>query len=160
MKKQLLFITFVLHFFLSNAQQLTPQLICSGSGNITNGTSSMSWTIGETVIETMHTSSFQLTNGVGQPDFKITAVLNNVSPIELKLFPNPTKDFLILQATHIPSKNLIYSLLDGNGKIISTAKIADEKTIIDFTHLTTANYVLSIMDDANQVIQSYKIIKQ
>ena len=97
MKKYLLLFTFFSCFTCLYAQRLKPELICTGSGIISNGTTNISWTIGEGVISTMNAPSIQLTNGIAQPDYKITAVMNNLSQIDISLFPNPTKDILVLQ---------------------------------------------------------------
>lgn len=160
MKSYLLLIAFVFQLSLVNAQQLTPQLICPASGSISNGSTNVTWTIGETVISTMNTSSFILTNGFSQPDFRITPVMNNISQSDIKLFPNPARDFITLQTKTAQLKSASYTLLDLTGKTISKEDISDENMVIDFSHLNAATYLLNITDSANQIIQSYKIVKQ
>ena len=54
MKKNSLFITFMIVSFYMQAQQLTPSVICSASGTLSNGTTNVYWTIGETIVETIN----------------------------------------------------------------------------------------------------------
>lgn len=63
------------HFFGLSAQSLSPQVIASSGGYYSNGSGSLSWTLGETMTETFTSGSPQLTQGFQQPD----AVLVNIN---------------------------------------------------------------------------------
>ncbi len=161
MKRYLLLFVLLTLVLRLPAQQLKPELICPGSGMISNGTVSLTWAIGETVIATMASSSIKLTNGAAQPDISVLSVLNNpIGGIECKLFPNPTKDILILQSSKLKQTEAEYNLFDISGKKILNSKITDDNTSIDVSNLPASVYWLNIHDGAKKIIQTYKIIKQ
>lgn len=51
-----------------SAQSLSPQVIASSGGFFSNGSGSLSWTLGETMTETFTGGSNQLTQGFQQPE--------------------------------------------------------------------------------------------
>jgi len=66
--KRLLIIPLLAAYPCLHGQSLTPQVIASSGGYFTNGSGSLSWTIGETITETFTAGSSQLTQGFQQPD--------------------------------------------------------------------------------------------
>ncbi|MCF6184792.1 MAG: T9SS type A sorting domain-containing protein [Bacteroidales bacterium] len=155
MKNFYLFIGFVsVCFFNINAQE-----IISTSGDYfenTNG--SVSWTVGESMIETYTNGADILTQGFQQG--RLTAVsvfeLEDID-ISVKIAPNPTMDFINLYTDNF--KDLTYQLYDFNGKIIKQADIISYETKISFSKLSYAAYFLKIMKGA-QIIKTFQIIKQ
>ena len=54
----------------------------------------VSWTLGETVIETISSGGNILTQGFQQPKLSLTPVTDLLYPdIKMKVFPNPTQGF-------------------------------------------------------------------
>ena len=160
MKKCLFLFSFLSCCVFVNAQQFKPELICPASGLIANATTNISWTIGEVTISTMNNSAILLTNGIAQPTYNITTVKHNLTQTEVKLFPNPAKDVLVLQSRNGQLKDALYSVFDMNGKLILNDKISGDETYIDFSNFSPASYLMKITDTSGQNIQTYKIIKQ
>ncbi|MFN8283260.1 MAG: T9SS type A sorting domain-containing protein [Chitinophagales bacterium] len=142
------------------AQQVMPEVICAGSGSLKNSSVNMDYVIGETVIATMKSSNNQLSSGFEQSTYTITAVKDNITEIQVSLFPNPIKNNLILQSKDVHLKNGKYQLTDMNGKLIMEGNVANENTIIDCSSFATATYYLMLMNEKNQLLHSYKIVKQ
>jgi hypothetical protein len=142
------------------AQQFKPELICAASGTIANANTNISWTIGEVIISTMDNASILLTNGIAQPTYNITAVKHHLSTTDVKLFPNPANDILVLQSKNGQLKDALYAVFDINGKLIMNDKISGNEIYIDFSHVSSASYLMKITDTSGQNIQTYKIIKQ
>ncbi|NOZ35669.1 MAG: T9SS type A sorting domain-containing protein [Chlorobi bacterium] len=155
MKKVYLFIGLVsVCFFNVNAQE-----IISTSGDyFENTTGSISWTVGESMIETYTNGSEILTQGFQQSRLTEVSVfeLENID-ISVKIAPNPTMDFINLYTDNF--KDLTYQLYDFNGKLIKQADVISYETKISFSQLSYAAYFLKIMKGA-QIIKIFQIIKQ
>ncbi len=140
--------------FNVNAQE-----IISTSGDYfenTNG--SVSWTVGESMIETYTKGVDILTQGFQQGLLTAVSVfeLKDID-ISVKIAPNPTIDFINLYTDKF--KDLTYQLYDFNGKIIKQADIISYETKISFSKLSYAAYFLKIMK-GSQIIKTFQIIKQ
>ena len=100
--------------------------------------------------------------GVQQP-FEISVlsndeIVNNI--FELKAYPNPTSDILILAINSLQIEDLNYSLLDINGKLLLNAeKITASQTTIPFTKLPSGTYLLQVTAGSKNV-KTFKIIKK
>jgi hypothetical protein len=160
MKKYTLLVVFIALASYMQAQKLTPEVICAGSGTITNGVTNIYWTIGETIVSTMQSGNNQLSNGFQQSNYIITAIKNNTVQYDIKLFPNPTTDLLNLQIKVSQIKDAHFQLLDVQGKIIKEDKLQNELNQIDCSLLMPSVYWIRIEDASNQLIQTFKIIKQ
>jgi hypothetical protein len=66
--KKLLIVPALAAAICLNAQSLSPQVIASSGSYFSNGSGSLSWTLGETMTETFIAGSSQLTQGFQQPD--------------------------------------------------------------------------------------------
>ncbi len=155
MKKVYLFIGLVSVLFLN----LNAQEIISTSGDyFENTTGSISWTVGESMIETYTNGSEILTQGFQQSRLTEVSVfeLENID-ISVKIAPNPTMDFINLYTDNF--KDLTYQLFDFNGKLIKQADVISYETKISFSKLSYAAYFLKIMKGA-QIIKTFQIIKQ
>ncbi len=154
MKKSSLAILFVLIMFQTKAQEV----ISSGGDYNENATISISWTLGEPVIETVSNTSNVLTQGFQQTKLTVSEIFEiNSKNISISLFPNPTQDFVNLEVDNY--NNLTFQLFSFNGKLIQTNKLSSKNTEIKMTNLSAATYFLKILNN-NKLIKTYKIIKQ
>ena len=141
------------------AQELSPSLECSASGTLSDGSTNLYWTLGETIIATLQSSanSLSLSGGFNQVRYVVTALSNNLSP-EIKLYPNPANDMLVLQAGNTV-KNAHFQLFDVNGKIIEEGNIQNDITKINCSQWMPAMYLLKISNASNSLFGTFKIIK-
>ena len=160
MKKLFIILTLLLVTQLLSAQSFSPEVLCNASGQLSNGTSNIDWTLGETIILTSQSSSHQLNSGFGQPSYIITGLQNNPIDYGIQLFPNPVKETLniLLNVTELP--NAKYQLFDMVGKEIFNGSVIGDFTTINCSQLAPSMYWLRISDVANQSLQSFKIVKQ
>jgi hypothetical protein len=120
----------------------------------------VSWTIGEPVTETLSGSANILTQGFHQPKLSVTPVSEfQKSGIELKVYPNPTSDFVIIQTNGL-TENLRYLLFNINGKLLENELITSEKTKMNLKNYSGGQYVLKLICNSNQPVQNFKIIKR
>ena len=127
---------------------------------------SLSWTVGEPVIETITDGTNTLTQGFQQSRLTVTAINDLKIPcIELSVYPNPANSFLSIEVKSDKQRDLLLSLFDLNGRLILQKKMAGNKQTIEMRNYKPGTYILKIFQekdnstDAN-FCTSYKIIKQ
>ena len=155
MKNLILTSSFILFgIFLIQAQEV----VSSGGEYFENTNISISWTLGEPVTETISDENNILTQGFQQSKLSTSEIFSLNSDIfDIKLFPNPTKDFINLITEKY--KNLSFCISDSNGKLLSEGKIISENTEIPVSNFPAAIYFLKISNN-NQIIKIFQIVKQ
>jgi hypothetical protein len=162
--KKLTFV-FGIHFLCGLALIITTSLhgqeVIGTAGDFhQNSNVSVSWTIGEPVIETYTTGNAVLTQGFQQPILVSVSIYENPElNFEINAFPNPTSDYLNVVISGRNYDKMIYSLFDVSGKLIDSRHIVSENTEVIFSHLPVAVYVLRIIQ-GDQELKSFRIIKQ
>lgn len=129
-----------------------------GTGQSTSGT--ITYTLGELVIDTYSGTDKKLTQGFQQSRLIITAVqeLQDLS-YSVAAFPNPTTNYLKLKLEKDFPKTLDYLLMDINGKVISSAKIENGETDISFEDYVVGTYFIKIIQGKKEV-KTIKVVKQ
>jgi hypothetical protein len=139
-------------------QDISPDILCSSSGVLSNGSIAVSWTLGESVIATFKTSSNTVTSGFNQTNYEVaTAVSNTASSNAIKIYPNPAKDQLLIQENDgllDGAKGQIYDCL---GQKIQDVNI-NAQTVIDCSKWKSSIYFLSIQTNGGSQ-EIYKITK-
>ena len=93
-------------------------------------------------------------------DYGDVSIAENNGTDEIKLYPNPTSDYLVLCLENIEIKaNTKYELYDIYGKILQQFDIHSDNTIINIADMSPALYILKIVV-ADKEIKSFKIIKK
>ena len=76
----------------------------------------------------------------------------------MKVYPNPTKDYLNLIVENIEN-GLFYQLFDIDGKMLKTEKINSTVTQIEMIDLRPSSYFIRVTK-LDQVVKAFKIIKK
>jgi hypothetical protein len=148
---------FILIFINTHAQD-----VIDASGSVANGSGgSTSYSIGQITYKSDSGSGEIVTQGVQHAfELFVLDVSNTINlKYQIKIYPNPTVDNLIIKISDINLKNLTYYLYDVNGKLLKSQKINQNDTIISMKKFQTAIYFLNIFDTSKQ-IKSFKIIKK
>ena len=155
MKPYLLILLIALCATFLQAQEV---VTTAGSyGETTSG--SLSWTIGEPVIETITDGTNTLTQGFQQSKLTVTAINDlKVPGIELSVYPNPTNSFLSIEVKADKQRDLLLSLFDINGKLILQKKMTGSKQTIKMQNYKPATYILKVTE-GNKEINTYQIVK-
>lgn len=156
MKKIILLIIFSFTISAVKAQQTT----ATAGGDASGSGGSFSYSIGQVVYTYIYSSDVTVAQGVQQP-YEISIILDfDTYEINLmiKTYPNPTKDYLVLNLNTVDFSNLFFELYDLNGRLIKRRNIASSTETIDMEYLPNTHYLLKI-NNKNKEIKTFKIIK-
>ena len=151
----------VLLFVLGLTGLLAQNTIPASGGNATGSGGSVNYTVGQVVDDTYTGTNGSVAQGVQQP-YEIS-VVNGIDEalgisLEIKVYPNPTMDFIKLKTANYEIQNLRYQLYDMNGRLVKENKVEGDETSIVMSNLVPATYFLKVMDK-KEVIKTFKIIK-
>ena len=136
------------------------QEVIAVSGNyVETANGSLSWTIGEPIVETVSDGTNTLTQGFQQSKLTITAIdEKEIAGFEINVFPNPASDYLSVEVITDKQKDLEISLFDLNGKIILQKQMTGNKQTVNMQNYSPATYILKVTEN-NENLKTYQIIK-
>jgi len=100
------------------SQSLSPSVIALAGGfEKTPSGISVSWTLGEPIVDPLRSGNLILTQGFQQPDLRVSTGFEDPSfTSHLTTFPNPVSAELIMETDYTQSN--IYRMVDMTGKLI------------------------------------------
>jgi len=162
MKKIIIFTIGILCMLSVSGQQLCPEVISSAGDYFKGSEATLSWTIGETVIETFTGTNCILTQGFQQPFISVTGIKKlEDKNLKIKVFPNPASDFLNVRFIATEKIDLIIELIDLNGKVLLNEKVVTDQLIkqINLKYVKPGSYFLRIRTANGKILEIYKIQK-
>jgi hypothetical protein len=154
--KHLLFILLV--SVMGYSQSISKQVIGTAGKTQVNSSLKVSWTAGETVVGLMTAGGNQLGNGYYHAmDLQVLNLQDNAIALEIKLYPNPTSQFLYVSYTE--NSLISIQIADLNGKQIYFGTI-EKEVPIDVSSYTQGMYLVTIKNTTNNKKNTYKIIKK
>lgn len=149
---------------VSKAQTLSPEVIATDGGYAVSSQGSLSWTMGEVIVETVSSSSNILTQGFQQPeDGLLTVVENTQSSIITTVYPNPANEIIYLLFQPDLNGNYNINLFNAQGKLLKSASTdfdSDSNTFsLSLSDLQCGLYFLTVSSDDNIPLQSFQISK-
>jgi len=165
MKKSFLILFFLLSGWSAIwAQSLSPSVIASAGGYISNSTHSLSWTLGEIAITTITGSGYTLNQGFQQALVIGTAVEDN--PLinwSIQTYPNPVNDILRIRFSLENTASFLVELLDMTGKkmVIRTLENVShgDEVDLDMSHLAAGIYIIKVQSDDMKISSTVRIQK-
>lgn len=148
---------------LTKAQSLSPEVIGSSGDFYTNTGGSVSFTIGETVVETFNDGSNFLTQGFQQSFIIMTSVPETQNGNSIFAYPNPLKDYLFLDFNSMEEDTYLITVFDVSGKEIMhkrtqiSAQFSTYK--MSLSDLQDGIYLIRITNE-NYLSKTVRIIKQ
>lgn len=154
MKKQhLLLCASVASFCAVQAQE-----VVSAQGDYyTNSTVSVSYTIGETVIDTGTSGSVDLTQGFQQTNWNFVGLEDLQPGFTASVFPNPVSASLTVEVDVF--ENIRYELFDEQGRLISAGDLQGKQTHIEASTLAPGAYSIRLNGAENEKMKVFKLIK-
>lgn len=136
------------------------EVVATSGGFGTTASAKVTFTIGETITETITSTGVALTQGFNQGELVITIVRDSeINGLNLKVFPNPTTDIVNITSDTEGIDNLRFVVIDLFGR-----KLRDEKLVLPMTQFTVSElksgiYLLKVLA-GNKEIGIYRIIKK
>jgi len=122
---------------------------------------SLSWTIGEPVIETFSNGSYTLTQGFHQSRIGSTAVDDFEIPgLRLSVYPNPFSEELNVRFDGGDFSRLQYTFISGEGKVILNNKIKKDLTTINLQTYAPGSYFLKISQRTGETLKTFHVVKK
>ena len=139
--------------FISNAQDL----ISTGGDFFQMPSGSISFTIGEPIIETVGNENHNLTQGFQQSTRPFISDYNELDDIEIDVYPNPTTDIVKIELSE--RRQLDYQLYDLHGVMLQQDKISEINTTISLGKYYPSVYILKLIDN-NMGSRTFQIVKK
>jgi hypothetical protein len=131
------------------------------SGNYHKNTSgSISWGLGESVIQTFVAGENIITQGFQQTRLTITSV-EEIPGLDFTIiaYPNPAHDFVNLKIEKDDFTDFRYELFDQNGRILKQGFFESNPIIIPFNDRSAGIYFIRVIS-SNKELKTFKILKQ
>lgn len=163
MKTQLILI-FLVSFIGTNAQQLSPQVIASTGGIVSQINAQLSYTVGEPVINTGDDGTTVLSQGYQQPHSEITQLSEfGIEEPEISVYPNPTTDWVNLSFQNAEQTSVRIIVLDELGKEVMNMEHDIQpysNLMLEFVDHAAGIYYLQVHFNDGSRSQNFEIIKQ
>ena len=141
------------------SQSISPEVLSTSGDHFVNGSSQVSWTLGEISVETYQGSGSTLTQGFHQTEMSVVAVEDfNIENV-ISLYPNPVFNQLNLDFGNRSPEPYKVTIYDINGKSVYVTDYSNANfQRIDMTAYSPGTYTLTL-DFQNSNHKSFKIIK-
>lgn len=150
-------------FSLSVFSQNTSQNVISSAGDYHKDAGfSVSWTVGETAINTLKSTNIIVTQGFQQSKFTVSKIEENISNnFDVKIYPNPASDFIKVIVNTNNNIDLLVRIIDISGHTIKQTEIKDIKSNnIDIRDLSGSVYFIKVINKTDNTYNTYKLIKE
>ncbi len=161
MKRLIIFFT-AIYVFSYGSIILGQNAITASGGNATGDGGSASYSVGQIVYTTNTSETYgSVAQGVQQP-YEISVVTaleksENIS-LEMKIYPNPSSDFLRLKIEGSEVEDLRYQLYNINGNMLLDNKLMGTESDISMQNFPPSTYILKVIR-GNKEMKTFKIIK-
>ncbi len=153
MKKNLLFTFLFLGCKLLFSQSLSPEVISSSGTSMTDGTTTLEWTLGEPVTATLDNTQNILSEGFHQTNILVTNISNAAVVEGLIVFPNPTVNIVNIQFSS-DQKNTIVELYSVEGKLLEKHAVNSRNLELNLSAYPAGSYFLRVNDT-----ETHKLLK-
>jgi hypothetical protein len=144
------------------AQKITSQVIDASGGTHRANGYSMTYSIGQTAVETLKSANYIITQGFQQAN-QNTMIDTKDEPqqpdFQATIFPNPTQDVLNLSIENTNEKGFRIALYNLAGQQISQSSFLGNTHQIEVSQLPVGEYILRLQNIDNQKIMVSKFLK-
>lgn len=154
----LCFILLLVHF--TNGQSVDRDVLASNGDTQESGQVEISWTIGETIINSFFLESFNIVSGFQQPitdslEFVIEKDDNTVS-----IYPNPFFNYLVISFSIPTQEDMQIKLIGSSGHLFRNMNLKKGLNMVkmEVPELASGHYSLLFIVN-NELISVQKIIK-
>jgi hypothetical protein len=158
-KRRLSAALFVLVTQACMAQNTTPDVITTAGGYQSNAFCSLSWTMGEPLIETGSTQQNYITQGFQQPASIIINSADNASNSQgnVTAYPNPVTSSVYINSTTNQSSRA--EVMDLTGQTVYKKTVTRKDNEMNLSNLANGIYLLKVFTEEGKLLQTLKIDK-
>jgi hypothetical protein len=139
----------------ATAQTFSPEVISTSGASMSNGTTTLDWTLGEPATATLDNSSNLLSQGFHQPSIVVTSIADAATLNEVMVFPNPTIDVVQIQFT-TNQKSTLVELYSLEGKLLERQSVISLTVEMNMSTYPAGTYFLRINNsDTHQLVKSH-----
>jgi hypothetical protein len=136
------------------------EVVATAGSTLSNANGSLSFTIGESIANTLINNNRAITQGFHQTNISVSMISELKDPeFSITAFPNPTEDVLTLKLGKEDVTGLQYLLFDINGKLLSQKNLESNQTSVPVNQLAQGFYILKVQAGLKE-LKTFKIIKQ
>ncbi len=160
MKKNKTISKITLILFLGSVGICEAQQSINAAGNqAQSATGSVSYSVGQIFQQNLTSATGKVDQGVQQPyEIYNLATNENAMQANITVYPNPVKEFLIVDFNSKKLQNATYQLFDGTGRILNKGELKNVTNDINTSTLHSGMYILSISSEG-KTVKTFKIIK-
>ena len=151
---------FLAFLFLLSYNGLSQSVISSAGSSNSAGDYIISWTIGETAIATISSSSTTLTQGFHQPllvDVLPTGIEKELQ-LEMRAFPNPTFDRVMFEGSD-PVGIYHVRVVDKQGRVLEQKSVNSTDLMIEMRKYNNGTYIVEVVEEDTGKRKIFNIIK-
>lgn len=153
-------LTIALFPMLVFAQSLQRQVIGSAGTTLTNGTYSVSFTLGETMVSSYANNNFLLTEGFHQGEQHVILNIDDQEQMNVSVYPNPFVEELLLDLKGSSVDDYNFFMFDGIGSRVNpNMEFEKDKVRIGLDGHSTGVYYIRVSNKENNLIKTIKVIK-
>lgn len=143
----------------SISQTAMSSVVTTAGGYTVNETCSLSWTLGEPIIETGSSNDNFITQGFQQLESIIIndADNSNASVTRVAAYPNPVSDIVYVKSTSNEPLRVYIEGLDGQN--FGDKQITSKDNGLNLGNLASGIYLLRVYTANKQLIQTLKVDK-
>lgn len=141
---------------VSNLSLHAQEVVATQGDHYSTVNGSVSFTVGEVIIETITDGSATLTQGFQQTYWNFVGLEDAAPELTIALFPNPGTDYFIIQTDDF--EGISYVLTDASGKQIQLGQLGSSKEVVQAADLNPGAYHLQLVKSA-KTIKTYQLIK-
>lgn len=144
--------------YVGYGQTLTPEVYTASVGYFISTNNSLSWTLGESLIETYTGTNNILTQGFQQTTISITGIQENTDHISISVYPNPADGYVMISPDANQRGEMKLDLYDLSGKLLHS-ELFHGNLKLDLSSYPNDIYMVRISDESNKHTNTYKLIK-
>ena len=151
---------FLAFLFLLSYNGLSQSVISSAGSSNSSGDYLISWTVGETAVATISSSSTTLTQGFHQPllvDVLPTGIEKELQ-LEMRAFPNPTFDRVMFEGSD-PVGIYHVRVVDKQGRVLEQKSVNSTDLMIEMRKYNNGTYIVEVVEEDTGKRKIFNIIK-
>lgn len=138
------------------------QVLVPGASVVSNGSITLSQTVGEVMVMTVSDSYYTLTQGFQQPLIHFNNIVNDIKGV--KVYPNPASDFVTVEIIGDDPRNFRIEFMDLTGRIFISQKKSFGRDYVyreqyNVKELVSGFYMVRIMSDDGLLYRTFRIQK-